>query len=287
MKNLLIIITICFSFGALAQSWAPVGAEWYYMKYHPYEPGNSYAKIEVEKDTLYHGQLCSKLIGDFQTSWGTDPKYTYESNDTVYFYHEKLEEFLMLFDIGASPGDTWQINYDSSAPPPEDTIEIIVDSVGQKVIDGETLRVVYITQTNVQEIGYGYYGPIIERVGAPLMLTNYFNYDPSGPVRCYSDGVIDYHPDPSTPCDYSNVGLKEEEQSKLNVYPNPVSSLLNIVTDLDSDLNFVIYDYVGKKVLEGKTLNGQIDVSSLNEGSYILKIGEGDEGYNMRKFVKD
>lgn len=173
MKSLLLTLFICFAFGTFSQNWAPVGAEWYNEKYPLYEPGVTFSKIEVEKDTVLSGQLCSKLIGKFNCPWGSAPKFTYESNDTVYFYHDETQEFIMLYDLEASPGDTWEINYLPSFLA-FDTIKILVDSIGDITVDGEMLRVVHITQTNEHEVGVGLYGPIIERIGAPTMLTNFF-----------------------------------------------------------------------------------------------------------------
>jgi hypothetical protein len=59
----------------------------------------------------------------------------------------------------------------------------------------------------------------------------------------------------------------------LKIYPNPTKNILNITTDLNSTKNVEIYDMVGKKVLVENT-QGQLDVSSLVTGMYIVKITE-------------
>ena len=144
-----------------------------------------------------------------------------------------------------------------------------------------------ITQTNELEVGVGLYGPIIERIGAPKLLTNFFSCQPNhGPLRCYSDNLIDYHLDPTESCDYSTLDVKNEENSSVNLYSNPVSSILNITTDHGVDLSFIVYDLSSKKVTGGNIINNRIDVSDLISGSYMLKIGSEKRGFKMSEFVK-
>lgn len=69
------------------------------------------------------------------------------------------------------------------------------------------------------------------------------------------------------------LSTNQNQISGLQVYPNPTKNILNITTDLDSTKNVEIYDMVGKKVLVENT-QGQLDVSSLVTGMYIVKITE-------------
>jgi Secretion system C-terminal sorting domain len=74
-----------------------------------------------------------------------------------------------------------------------------------------------------------------------------------------------------------SVELKGKGKS-LAVYPNPVSSLLNVVYTEGS--SFQILNLLGQQVLTGKTAS-QVDVSALPQGSYILKVGA-----EQAKFLK-
>jgi hypothetical protein len=68
----------------------------------------------------------------------------------------------------------------------------------------------------------------------------------------------------------------------LAVYPNPVSSLLNIENTEGS--SFQILNLLGQQVLTGKTPPseaGWLDVSALPQGTYILKVGA-----EQAKFLK-
>lgn len=78
--------------------------------------------------------------------------------------------------------------------------------------------------------------------------------------------------------DYTSINNTNNLNSNLffNVYPNPVSGILNISSNPDLEFNNVeIFDLLGNKSLSqnlelGKSLN-KINVSMLNNGVYILK----------------
>jgi streptogramin lyase len=80
---------------------------------------------------------------------------------------------------------------------------------------------------------------------------------------------------------------KFELVSKLNIYPNPVTSLLQIQTSNNTTLDKVcIIDLTGKKVLEKTQNSSQIDVAHLANGMYIIEAFSGEEKFSS-KFVKE
>lgn len=71
----------------------------------------------------------------------------------------------------------------------------------------------------------------------------------------------------------AELGLSENDQNKLRIYPNPTYSTLNI-EGLDQQEEFTMRALNGKVVLKGDILNGgQIDVSALHPGVYFLCVG--------------
>lgn len=58
--------------------------------------------------------------------------------------------------------------------------------------------------------------------------------------------------------------------SVIKIYPNPVNNTLNI--SHVKDANVKVYDLLGKLVLSKDDFNSNIDVSSLDEGTYFVKI---------------
>lgn len=71
----------------------------------------------------------------------------------------------------------------------------------------------------------------------------------------------------------------------LKVYPNPVSNgKLYIETAANAERTVVIFDLLGKKVLNTITSNSEINVASLNSGVYVVKITE-EGNTTSRKLV--
>ena len=81
------------------------------------------------------------------------------------------------------------------------------------------------------------------------------------------------------------ISIAAKGNSKLKIYPNPVSNTLTIETDFalaknEANRDYQIYNFLGQMILRGTTQT-QIDVSTLPQGTYFLKIGT-----EQAKFVK-
>lgn len=73
----------------------------------------------------------------------------------------------------------------------------------------------------------------------------------------------------------SNLSVKQNSISGLNVYPNPVSNGVLYITSNSSNAKTVsVYDILGKQVVGSKTVNNAVNVSNLMKGAYIVKITE-------------
>lgn len=71
------------------------------------------------------------------------------------------------------------------------------------------------------------------------------------------------------------LSVKQNEISGLSVYPNPVTKgTLYITSNSASAKSVAIFDVLGKQVLNAKTSNNAVNVSSLKGGVYIVKITE-------------
>ncbi len=77
-------------------------------------------------------------------------------------------------------------------------------------------------------------------------------------------------------------GLTALQKAEINIYPNPVNSILTISTSDIGDAEFEIYDLTGKRVyqinIQGNTLN-TVNTSQLHEGLYYYFIRS--EGANI------
>ena len=71
----------------------------------------------------------------------------------------------------------------------------------------------------------------------------------------------------------------------LSLYPNPASNgKVYISTKNDSDKNIIIFDVLGKKVLQTTLTTKELNVSAIFPGVYIIKISE-DQATATRKLI--
>ncbi len=92
------------------------------------------------------------------------------------------------------------------------------------------------------------------------------------------------------------VSIKTEVSKndvKLSAYPNPVSSLLtvnyNIDTDASADVAIDVYDVVGKKVTSHKVMNNkgqvQLNVSDFNSGVYFYSLNVNGQAIKTERII--
>ena len=82
---------------------------------------------------------------------------------------------------------------------------------------------------------------------------------------------------------FLNVGVETHAMSSPHLYPNPANDVLNIT--LTDARHVEIYDLMGKMVLSESNPNAPINISSLPQGVYIVKIFAENECYT-EKFIK-
>jgi hypothetical protein len=85
-------------------------------------------------------------------------------------------------------------------------------------------------------------------------------------------------------------GINELSGMELDVYPNPATDFIQLISafPLDSPFNYLIYDAQGKLVQQSNqskvTGNQQIYIGDLAKGLYYLKIGQA-AAIHLTKFV--
>jgi len=71
----------------------------------------------------------------------------------------------------------------------------------------------------------------------------------------------------------------------LNLYPNPVSNGKVFITSKnDLDKEIIIFDVLGKKVLQATMSSKELNISNLSPGVYIIKIDE-EQATATRKLI--
>ncbi len=84
----------------------------------------------------------------------------------------------------------------------------------------------------------------------------------------------------------SVLAVEQNDIAGLKMYPNPVSGgTLYINTNANAEKAVVIYDVLGKTVVNTKTVNS-VNVSNLNTGIYIVKITEEGKTATRKLVIK-
>ncbi|MES2410730.1 MAG: T9SS type A sorting domain-containing protein [Bacteroidota bacterium] len=83
------------------------------------------------------------------------------------------------------------------------------------------------------------------------------------------------------------LGTNQNAVAGLRVYPNPVSNgTLFIETTANAEKTVVVYDVLGKQVLNTTTSDSAINVASLHTGVYIVNITEEGKTASMKLVIK-
>ncbi len=86
------------------------------------------------------------------------------------------------------------------------------------------------------------------------------------------------------------LGVEENELNKISIYPNPASSIINLVLPKNMQTGQITaYDLLGKQIYSQEFEsedNIAINISSWNTGSYFLKVVSG-ESMQTERFIKN
>lgn len=83
--------------------------------------------------------------------------------------------------------------------------------------------------------------------------------------------------------DLLTLSTPEFQVSEFSIYPNPTSNSLNFKTSTSESFDVQVYDILGKEVLNTTVFNNILNISTLTNGVYLLKVENSDKTF---KFVK-
>ncbi len=293
MKTILLYISLLISVFSQAQNWCPPGAQWSYRMQCPEQ--NGYANLWYDKDTIIDLQPCKKIVGyeTYSSSVHGIVMYTFERNDTVFFYDNG--SFWPTYFFNVALGDT--LSFENQMDRVCDTVlYMLVDSVATLSVNGETLR-----YYQAHYIGSNPPNPstfsmkVMEKYGAldnyllPFTICNgaadpcYYN------LRCYADSIHQSNPD--EPCVTSDTTSVKEvlALASLTVYPNPATNQLNISIEGHTITQYQVLDYTSKVIINNQTNDSDlsINVSSLVQGVYLIKLDLDNGQFAVRRFIRD
>jgi len=75
-------------------------------------------------------------------------------------------------------------------------------------------------------------------------------------------------------------------ESNIQIYPNPASDVLNI-TKVSDKASYKIYGATGQLIKQGEVKNGQVVISELIKGGYVISVEERGKELFTAKFIKN
>ncbi|SHJ88341.1 T9SS-dependent choice-of-anchor J family protein [Epilithonimonas mollis] len=123
--------------------------------------------------------------------------------------------------------------------------------------------------------------PIVEYAEYTFNLDAYKDKDVYIAIQCVSDDQFALLVD-----DFKVVGnvlaVSDVNKKSVSVYPNPTTDYLTINQRVNSA---EVYDMTGKLVASPAVVDSKVDVKSLQNGTYVLKVNTA-EGSTSHKFIK-
>ena len=253
------------------EQYFPRGTEWYYEIKH-LTGDITYQHLEYASDTVINSRRTKILVETntlYDKSTWTDVEYIYEDGDKIYWWNKDLEDFTLLYDFGAEVGDEWEINGGWF------TITVHVDAAQMVTFKSQPYRVL-----SVSDVSGLFTGDIICGIGhqnrffpeSPIAK----DYEVDG-LRCFwqdGDLILTMGEEDCDAVYYEYHDVDENLEMTFTVYPNPSNGLLHVETQRATFLpmEYRITNLLGQTLLSG-VLEGQtIDVSTLSNGFYLLKI---------------
>jgi len=218
-------------------------------------------------DTVFY----ERMNDGYSKTWGPPPTYSFfERIDTIYYTN--LDSSIYTIHDGYTY-DSLISRYDS----------IEIDSFAKNDADfcnTYVNGVQYSNWANNDDIAVTYkYG---QEIG--LAFSSYFEGLQTAPLVTdliyYKKGM-----DTCGTPDLFNTVVRVESQYEMKLFPNPVGNLIQIENPPNSNIEYQIFHISGQVITHGKLNDDQIDVNTLNPGSYYILFINGDETY-FSEFIK-
>jgi len=288
MRNIIMIaFALLMHTSTFAQKWALSSSTW--ITGYSWMSPTYYTTIKVEGDTIIDGISCKK-IGNYS------PIYTYESNDTVYFY--LAGKFRPTYYFNAHVGDTisfYNANYSDGFCGNDSILYAVIDNIDSIDVGNKFLRKFcgsVIGDTTIPNCnGFSY----TEYIGSNYIFP--YTYCPdifdqeSYWICDYGDSTIQNFYVFQNNC--LNVSLDEIANPKEHVliYPIPVKDQLSIVLSIEKANSISVFDVHGKKLKVVNALiapnNFKLDLHDFNSGMYFLHILLPNGQRLIKKFLKE
>lgn len=224
----------------------------------------SYKKVYLSEDEI-------------PTNWEFYGGMREDENQKVWFYPTigMIEEQL-IYDFSVNVGDTIYFNYESV---------MVVDSIAYHEIAGIERKHIYfsyvyfsfIEELWIEGIGSNY-GILSSGSGSYVGGWTWF--------LCMSEnGQLIYMNPNYSSCYLISTGIQENDNSIIQVYPNPVQDKIKINYSENTIIESMsIIDLKGQKIIEFEINKTELDLSGISKGLYFLKVTY-EKGEIIRKII--
>jgi len=300
MKKILLLTFSLLLIGQLnAQSFAPIGASWYYTTKSDNQDSLRWIKIKVAADTLFAGKNAKVFSYTYESPNAlpcpnsVDTTLLAQQADSLFFYENGTWQ--LLVDFNASIADTFSYNIAVSNGNQAIVRTIIarVDSVRIDSYNGNIIRSLYLRQTNTAG-GYNFHdGWITEVIGHEYALLPWVNSSCAFAsnyiygIRCYSDSIIGNIQFTPFSCQAVTTSLKKLQNRKhdLILYPNPTTETL-FISDAKKITQIRILDQSGRQVKQWDNPRNKLNIGELPSGLYFISLQTQTGELINQKFVK-
>ncbi|MCM1041004.1 MAG: T9SS type A sorting domain-containing protein [Bacteroides sp.] len=286
--------------------WFAEGSKWCYsIADDGMGSGVGCIRMSVAGDTLLGERVCKRLkIESCDGSYETSYEYVYPEGEKLFYYNVAVEDFFLLLDLSAKPGDTVWVHTEAFTPnpgfdpyqrwklyrDPSDSFRFMayritaIDSVsmGGKMLKRQAAQPLTERKTdNGEEDSYWHFPGwhqeyIIEGIGS---MGGFFGevqglYPEWGKcrLRCFFADGKTYLTD-------GNCGETANETGKadigIKIYPNPAGETITLTTTGCNLQKVEILDVNGR-VLYAATLDNQTsfryNVSWMPSGIYLARV---------------
>jgi Secretion system C-terminal sorting domain len=305
MKNWLLICLI-FPLTLSAQVWVENNAVWHYDYWNMGQGG--FYKVTHVGDTLLAGHISKRFNMEkhqFHIYTGNpfandtiiyagvqqfNPKYTYQSNDSVYYWDQ--DQYRLLFNFGAQIGDSWLVSSHPGNFGCSDTSIVEVVNTGIENINGTDYRFIDLQSSDTST--WTLNGHFNERFGG-YSYTFTAEHECNGVVewdiltfKCFEDDSFSLYNPSGEDCEYylTHLDVSELETIDLVLYPNPTSGTVTIEGGLINKVEIVGLDgRVIETVIEVNGLNA-FSTANLEPGSYIVQLYSQNGQITSQELIK-
>ena len=274
--------------------------QWTYWQIALMTPAYYPTTFSLTSDTLI--QNTTYYLSDFtlQNKEGfTERVLLHEDSTGMYYYDPDLQTIRLLYPYLMNAG--YQYNIYPILGDTTHLIRVTIDSVGMENIDGQDLKVFFISTitTNYNEPMYdwsfdirnaNHHAKVIEHIGSTgffMPQENAWNDILFHSLCSYEDNTTYYKAVDSISCDEPYIyNIPRREPSPVNVHPNPVSDNLTVTSDSPIQ-SVTVYDHTGRVVYSRQSSDNMltINMASWSSNLYLLRV-ETKDGVVVKKIVK-